>query len=142
VAINNARQGPANGVSLTLAGTLKSVDPFDVTVAMPAIDGEPCVSDADRDAWSRFRVVYDATIEAPPFKVIGVLLLLPSQDPSALTERGSELFLPVFAPSVQFNGVPIIDTPRDAVLVNRSHIRSVSATMRGEVHPATDTRVS
>jgi len=142
ISIKDARQGPTNGVPMTQAGSTKSVDPFDITVAMPALDGEPCVSDTDRDVWSKFRIVYDVSIEAPPFKVVGVLLLLPSQDPMALTERGSELFLPVFAPSVQFNGTPIIDTPRDGVLVNRSHIRRVNATMRHDANSETDARLS
>jgi hypothetical protein len=97
---------------------------------MPAEDGEPVVSDADREAWGKWRVAYDVTIEAAPFKVTGILLLLPSQDPTSLTERGTELFLPVFAPTVLIDGVLLKDTPRDAILVNRSHIRRVNAGMR------------
>jgi hypothetical protein len=128
--VNNAMQGPNDGSALAPANGVKNVDPYDITIAMPAEDGEPAVSDADRDAWSKFRVAYDVTLEASPFKVTGVLLLLPSQDPLSLTERGTELFLPVFSPSVQFNGVAIKDTPRDSLLVNRSHIRRVNATMR------------
>ena len=129
--VTNAQQGP-NDLSRPLApspGT-KSVDPYDCSIIMPAEDGEPVVSDADRDAWSKFRVAYDVTLEATPFKVSGVLLLLPSQDPFSLTERGTELFLPVFVPQVQVNGITIKDTPRDAVLVNRSHLRRVNANMR------------
>jgi len=129
--VNNAMQGPCDGSApLAPAAGVKNVDPYDITVAMPAEDGEPVVSDADRDAWSKFRVAYDVTLEATPFKVTGVLLLLPSQDPLSLTERGTELFLAVFTPSVQINGVTIKDTPRDAVLVNRSHLRRVNANMR------------
>ena len=128
--VNNAQQGPNEGGSLAPAGGVKNVDPYDITIAMPAEDGEPVVSDADRDAWSKFRVAYDVTLEATPFKVTGVLLLLPSQDPMSLTERGTELFLPVFAPTVQVGGVTLQDTPRDALLVNRSHLRRVNANMR------------
>jgi hypothetical protein len=131
IAVNNAQQG-ANDLSRPLApaGGVKSVDPYDVTIVMPAEDGEPVVSDADREAWSKFRVAYDVTLEAAPFKVSGILLLLPSTDPFALTERGTELFLPVFSPVVSAGGVPIRDVPRDAVLINRSHLRRVNATMR------------
>ena len=129
--VNNAQQGP-NDLSSPLApaGGVKNVDPYDITIAMPAEDGEPVVSDADRDAWSKFRVAYDCTLEATPFKITGVLLLLPSQDPMMLTERGTELFLPVFGPSVQAGGAQLKDIPRDAILVNRSHLRKVNATMR------------
>jgi len=129
--VNNAQQGPNDGSApLAAAPGVKNVDPYDVTIAMPAEDGEPVISDPDRDAWSKFRMAYDVVFEMAPFKVTGVLLLLPSQDPMSLTERGTELFLPVFSPSVQIGGVTLKDTPRDAVLVNRSHIRRVNATMR------------
>ncbi len=130
ITVTNAQQGPHDGSSLAAVGALKNVDPYDVTIAMPAEDGQPVVSDADRDAWSKFRVAYNVTLEATPFKVSGVVLLLPSEDPMSLTERGTELFLPVFAPSVLVDGVALIDTPRDAILVNRSHIRRVSASTR------------
>ncbi len=131
VGVNNAQRGPSDlSAPLVPAPGVKSVDPYDISVVMPAEDGEPVVTDADRDAWSKFRVAYDVTLEAPPFKVSGVLLLLPSQDPLSLTERGTELFLPVFAPVVQVGATTIRDTPRDAVLVNRSHMRRVSATKR------------
>jgi hypothetical protein len=131
ITVNGAQLGP-NDLSSPLApgGSLKSVDPYDVTIAMPAADGEPAVSDADRDAWSKFRIAYDATIDAAPFQVTGVLLLFPSQDPMSLNERGPELFLPVFTPTVQCNGVTIRDVPSDSVLVNRSRIRRVNAAMK------------
>jgi hypothetical protein len=115
---------------LVLARGVKNLDPYDVSIVMPASDGEPVVSEADQEAWLKFRVAYDVTIEVPPFKVSGVLLLMSSQDPLELTERGSELFLPVFAPVVQLDGLAIKDTPRDAVLVNRSHMRRVAAVRR------------
>jgi len=128
--VNGARQGPNDGSSLSPVSGVRSVDPYDVMIAMPAQDGEPVVRDADREAWIKWRVAYNVTIEAAPFTVTGVLLLLPSQDPSSLTERGTELFLPVFAPSILLDGVALADTPRDAILVNRSHVRRVSASMR------------
>lgn len=129
--VNNVQQGP-NDLSAPLAPApgVKSVDPCDISIVMPAEDGEPLVSEADRDAWAKFRVAYDVTLETTPFRVSGVLLLLPSQDPLSLTERGTELFLPVFAPVVQMGAVTIKDTPGDAILVNRSHMRKVNATMR------------
>ena len=87
------------------------------------------VSDVDREAWRKFRQTYSATIDAPPYRVSGTLLLLPSQDPMSLTERGTELFLAVFNPTVELLGTPVKDIPRDSILVNRSRIRRVSATM-------------
>ena len=129
--VNNAQQGP-NDLSTPLvpASGVRSVDPYDITIAMPAEDGEPVVSEADRDAWSKFRVAFDVTLEATPFTISGVLLLLPSQDPMSLTERGTELFLPVFRPTVEVGNTILPDTPCDAILVNRSHLRRVKASMR------------
>lgn len=129
--VNNAQKGPNDGSApLAPAASVRNVDPYNITIAMPAEDGEPCVSAVDRDAWSKFRFAYDVTMEAAPFKVSGVVLLLPSQDPMSLAERSSELFLPVFAPSVLVDDVPLRDTPRDVLLVNRSRLRRVTATMR------------
>lgn len=129
--VNSVLVGPSDGSApLVPAAGVKNVDPHDITIAMPAEDGEPVVTDADRSAWGKFRVAYDVTLEATPFTVTGVLLLLPSQDPLSLTERGTELFLPVFTPSVKIGGVTLQDTPGDSVLVNRSHLRRVNATMR------------
>jgi hypothetical protein len=131
ISVSNAQQAP-NDLSAPLAPAngVRSVDPYDITIAMPAEDGEPVVSEADRDAWSRFRVAFDVTLEATPFTISGVLLLLPSQDPMSLTERGTELFLPVFSPTVEVGNTILRDTPRDAILVNRSHLRRVKASMR------------
>ncbi len=129
--INNIQRGPADGSGeLTAVSGTKSVDPYDISIIMPAADGDSVVSAADKDAWSRFRVAYDVTLELTPFRVTGVLYLLPSQEPMALTERGTELFLPVFEPMVQCGGVALVDVPHDAILVNRSHIRKVNASMR------------
>jgi hypothetical protein len=131
ISVNNAQRGPVDGSDELLpALSVKSVDPYDITVAMPAGDGEPAVSDADREAWSTFRVAYEVTLTAPPFTITGVVLLLPSQDPLSLTERGAELFLPVLGPTVEVNGVRLKDTPSDSVLVNRTHLRGVNAAMR------------
>jgi hypothetical protein len=48
----------------------------------------------------------------------------------SLTERGIELFLSVFSPTVQVGDTILCDTLRDATLVNRSHLRRVNATVR------------
>ena len=52
IPVDNAQQG-ANDLSTPLgpAGGVKSIDPYDVTIVMPALDGEPVVSDADREVW-------------------------------------------------------------------------------------------
>ena len=126
IGVKDAQRGANDGSGLAPAAMVKSVDPYDVTVAMPAADGEPVVSDAERDALGRFRVSYDVVVEAPPFKLSGTLMLLATQDPMSLAERGTELFVPLFNPRVEVGGVTLRDTPRDSVLINRSHIRRVT----------------
>jgi hypothetical protein len=128
--INNILRGPADGsAALTPVYGDKSVDPYDVAIVMPAVDGEPIVSDAEKDAWICFRVAYDVVLEATPYRVAGVVYLLPSQEPLALTELGTELFVPVFQAVVQNGGITVPDVPKGAILVNRSRIRKVSASM-------------
>jgi hypothetical protein len=131
VVVNGVMQGPSDGMTPLLpAPGIRSIDPYDISIAMPAEDGEPVVTEADRNAWMMYRVAYDVTLTVPPYTASGVVLLFESQDPSSLTERGSELFVPVFAPTVQIGEVTIKDTPRDAILVNRAHIRRVNASRR------------
>ncbi len=131
IQVQNAMEGPADGSRPpTPAAGLKSVDPYDLTVVMAAPDGEPAVSQTDKEAWTRFRISYDAVLDASPFRITGMLLLLPSVDPLTLTERGTELFIPVFAPMVQLGASPVRDVPRDVILVNRSHLRRVNANLR------------
>lgn len=129
ISVRDTARGPADGSFMKLTN-LKTLDPYDVAVAMPAADGEPVVSDADRDAWSRWRVSYPVILQVGSFEISGTLMLLPSQDLSTLMERGTELFLPVLKPTVLVNGLVVKDVPRDAVLVNRSHISRVSEARR------------
>lgn len=130
ITVNQAQTGAGDcDGPLAPAPTIRTIDPYDVAIAMPAADGEPAVSDADRDAWQKFRVAYNATIEMPPYRVTGTLMLLPSQDPLSLTERGTDLFLAVFNPTVELGETVVRDIPRDSILVNRSHIRLVKAAM-------------
>ncbi len=128
--IKDVLRGAMDGSGMAAAGGVKTLDPYDITIAMPAADGEPCVSDVDRQAWQSFRVSYNVVIEAPPFTLGGTLLLLSSQDPHSLAERGTDLFIAVFNPQIQLAGLTLRDTPRDSVLVNRSHIRRVTTSGR------------
>ena len=57
ISVHNAQQGPSDGSSLSPAAGVRSIDPYDVTIAMPAEDGEPVVSDADREAWGKWRYI-------------------------------------------------------------------------------------
>jgi hypothetical protein len=127
IPVTNAQRGLSEGGMLSPAIGVSAIGPYEVTIAMAAPDGEPVVSAMDRETWSKFRVVYEVNLEADPYVVSGLVLLLPSQDPFALMERGSELFLAVFSPSVYVNGAALWDTPGDALLLNRSHIKRVTS---------------
>jgi len=129
--VGNVMKGSSDGKAplLPVVGA-KTIDPSDVSVAMPAADGEPVVTEAERNAWKMYRVTYEVTLTVTPFTVSGLVMLMPTLDPEGLPGRGAELFVPVFDPTVQVNGVTIADAPRDAVLVNRAHIQAVKATRR------------
>lgn len=130
VNVSNPMKGSSDGSAPLAPAGMRKVDPHEVAIAMPAPDGEPAVTDDDRAVWSKFRIAYDVTLEAPPYKVTGVMLLLPSQDPLSLGERGTELFLAVFSPTVQVGAVTLRDVPGDAILVNRSRLKRVDAVVR------------
>jgi hypothetical protein len=123
--VTGVQQGPNDGSSLVAAITVRTVDPYAITVVMPAADGEPVVSEAEAEAWSRMRVAYDVMFAATPFTISGLLLMLASQDPASLAEASGDLFFPVFAPTIALGDKIIPDTPRDSVLVNRSHVRRI-----------------
>ncbi len=130
IQVSNAMESPVDGSRPPApAAGLKSVDPYDLTVVMAAGDGMPPVSPADKEEWARWRMSYDVVLDATPFRITGTMLLFPSIDPMSLKERGTELFVPVFNPTVQVNGVPVRDVPKDVVLVNRSHLRRVNANL-------------
>jgi hypothetical protein len=128
--LTNPMKGSSDGAAPLVPVTMKSIDPYDVAIAMPAPDGEPAVSDMDREVWSKFRLAYDVTLEAPPYKVSGVLLLLSSQDPLSLRERGTDLFIAVFSPTIVVGFTTLKDVPGDSILINRSHLKKVNAALR------------
>jgi hypothetical protein len=131
IRVNDVLQGTNDGSSpLTPAPNIKSIDPRTVIIAMSAADAEPAVSAADLEAWHNWRVAYQVTFEATPFKVAGTVLLLPSQDPFLLAEQGAGLFLPVFRPAVEVGEMTLTDVRHDVILVNRSHLRRVSRATR------------
>lgn len=131
IAVNNVLQGPNDGSGpLSSAPNIKSIDPGAIIIAMPAGDGDPVLSAAESEAWHNWRDAYEVTLEAPPFKVAGTLLLLPSQDPFLLTDQSGYRFLPVFSPTVEVDAVIVTDIRRDAILVNRSYLRRVSTATR------------
>lgn len=89
------------------------IDPNDIILAMPAPDGVLLVDEADHEAWIRWRIPYEVTLEAGPIRVHGKVLLPATETPSSLTERGAELFVAVFDPTVEVSGVTLRDSPRD-----------------------------
>jgi hypothetical protein len=131
IIVNNVSKGSNDGTTPLLPNLgIKSIDPYEIAIAMPAADGESVVSEAERNAWHMYRIAYNVTLTVTPFTVTGIVLLMASQDPTGLTERGSELFVAVFAPTVEIGGVTLADTPTDTILVNRAHIRGVKASRR------------
>lgn len=110
--------------------SIRTIEPRDIFIVMSAPDGEPVYSQAQRDALGLWRLPFEVSIEAGPFRVIGQVYLRGLEDIPALSDPGGDAFLPVFDPVVQVSGVTLRDAPRDSVMVNRSHIQRATTTVR------------
>jgi hypothetical protein len=130
ISVKDVQEASHDGSVLRGTAKTRLLDPNDIVLAMPAPDGELLVEQADHDAWIKWRIPYDVTLEAGPIRVHGKVLLTATEDPSSLTDRGAELFVAVFGPTVEVSGVTLRDSPRDSVLVSRSHIQRASTTAR------------
>jgi hypothetical protein len=131
IAINNVLRGPNDGSGpLVPAPTIKDFDPRVVIIAMPAEGSDPAVSPAQFKEWKGWRVAFEVVLEAKPFKLTGVVLMLPSHDPFLLPEQGEGVFVPVFSPVVQIGEITLPDVRPDAILLNRSHLKRVVSVVR------------
>jgi hypothetical protein len=131
IEVNSVLRGPNDGSGpLAPAPQIKTIDPRTVIVAMPGDGAEPVLTAAELETWHNWRVAYQVTLEAPPFTVAGIVLVLPSQDPFLLTEQGKEVALPVFSATVEVGEVSLPDVRQDGILVNRTHLRRVRTAAR------------
>ncbi len=124
--IGDVHWGPLDGSSaLVPAPGIKSIDPYDLIVAMTGTSGPPLLTEEDREALRVERTPYVVTLDAAPYRITGTVHLLPGTRPAQLLDRGNELFVMVTGPALFLNDTPLADAAADVVLVNRSYLRQV-----------------
>jgi hypothetical protein len=111
--------------ALTPAPGLKSVDPYDLIIVLADGGSLPDMSDAERTAHRVHKVSYEVALEAPPFRVVGTVLLYPGSEPDSLLQRSSEMFVPVVDATAWMGDRPVGVLPASAILVNRQYLRGV-----------------
>ena len=94
------------------------------------------LTDDERAAHRIHKVPFDIALEAPPYRIIGTILLHPGSEPDSLLERGTQMFAAVRDPVVLFGGVAVDLHGAETVLVNRFYLRGVEQVDRrtGEKH--------
>ena len=80
---------------LSPAPGLRSVDPYDLILVLAGPDSMPELTEEEKAAHRVHKVSYDVALEAPPFRVIGTVLMHPGSDPDRLLDRATEMFVAV-----------------------------------------------
>lgn len=125
IPIRDVAWAPADGSGgFTPVPGLKAVDPYDLIVVSAGEGTLPEIDEAHRSALRVHKISYDVALDAPPFRVLGSVLLFPGADPQQLLDRSTELFIPVLDAVVLFGEKPVGD-PGITVLVNRSYLRGI-----------------
>jgi len=124
--ISDVSWAPIDGSSgFTPVPGLKSVDPYDLIVVLAGEGSQGPLTDAERDAYKVHRIAYDVALEAPPYRIVGTVYLLPGMEPARLLDRATEMFLPVVDGVVSAGDRVVSEPGLDAILVNRFYLRGV-----------------
>jgi hypothetical protein len=70
-------------------------------------------------------VTYDVALDAPPFRIVGTVMLYPGSDPERLLDRASEMFLPVVEAVAYLDDQVVTEPDVDTIFVNRFYLRGV-----------------
>ncbi len=125
IEILDVRWAPVDGSEpLADAPGIKSVDPYDLILVLAGEATLPPLTDAERVAYKVHKVAYDVALEVPPFRVVGTVYLHPGSEPERLTDRATEMFVPVVE-AVAWLGDQRLTEELDAILVNRFYLRGV-----------------
>ena len=103
---------------------LKSVDPYDLIIVLAGEDTMPELSEEEKAAHRVHKVSYDVALEAPPFRVLGTVLMHPGSEPDRLLDRATEMFVAV-TDAQAFLGDQEIGENVETVLLNRFYLRGV-----------------
>jgi hypothetical protein len=110
---------------LSPAPGLRSVDPYDLILVLAGPDSMPELSEEEKAAHRVHKVSYDVALEAPPFRVIGTVLMHPGSDPDRLLDRATEMFVAVVDAQAFLGEQPVGNPDVEAILLNRFYLRGV-----------------
>jgi len=126
IEIHEVHWAPIDGsAALAPAPGLKSVDPYDLIVVLAGPDSMPELSEEEKAAHRVHKVAYDVALEAPPFRVVGTVLLHPGMEPDRLLDRATEMFVAVVDAQAYLGDEPVGPDDVDTVLLNRFYLRGV-----------------
>ena len=96
IEIHDVQWAPIDGSGpFAPAPGLRSVDPYDLILVLAGADTMPDLSEEEKAAHRVHKVSYDVALEAPPFRVIGTVLMHPGAEPDRLLDRATEMFVAV-----------------------------------------------
>jgi hypothetical protein len=125
IEIHDVQWAPIDGAApFAPAPGLKSVDPYDLILVLAGADTMPELSEEEKLAHRVHKVSYDVALEAPPFRVVGTVLMHPGSEPDRLLDRATEMFVAVTDAQAYLGEQPIGDDV-DTVLLNRFYLRGV-----------------
>ena len=126
VPISDVSWAPIDGSSpFTAVPGLKSVDPYDLIIVLAGPASKPPLSEAEKAAYTVHRVPFDVAMEAPPFRIVGTVYLLPGTEPARLLDRGTEMFVPVVDAVAKLGDRPVTEGETESILVNRFYLRAI-----------------
>jgi hypothetical protein len=124
--IQEVQWAPIDGSApLEPAPGLRSVDPYDLILVLAGPDSMPELSDEEKAAHRVHKVAYDVALEAPPFRVIGTVLMHPGSDPDRLLDRATEMFVAVIDAQAYLGEQQVGPDDLETVLLNRFYLRGV-----------------
>jgi len=125
IEIHDVQWAPIDGSGpFAPAPGLRSVDPYDLILVLAGADTMPELSEEEKAAHRVHKVAYDVALEAPPFRVIGTVLMHPGAEPDRLLDRATEMFVAV-TDAQAFLGDEAVAGDIDTVLLNRFYLRGV-----------------
>ena len=136
IPVSDVSWAPADGSApLDSAPGIRSLDPYDLIVAIADSDTLAAVTDDERTAHRVHKISFDVALEAPPYRVVGTIQLHPGSEPESLLERGTQMFAAVTDPTLQLGTAALDLGGSDTVLVNRFYLRGIKQVDRATGQP-------
>jgi hypothetical protein len=131
ISISDVQWAPIDDSSpLTGAPGLRTIDPYDLIAVFAGPDTQPSASEAKRVARRVRKEPYEVKIEAPPFRIIGIVHVFPGMDPRQIVEQGAEMFIALTDATAFVDDRRVAGGQAGTILVNRLYVRGIEPTGR------------